>query len=62
MKSIESLSERERQDSDLVMQGMLIKQIALQLGIAERTVKFHLNNIYTKLGSLLYILLLTGFR
>jgi len=49
MISIEILSERERQVSDLVMQGMLNKQIALQLGISERTVEFHLNNIYTKL-------------
>ena len=49
MEKIKSLSERERQVSDLVMQGMLNKQIALQLGISERTVEFHLNNIYTKL-------------
>jgi DNA-binding CsgD family transcriptional regulator len=49
MNSIETLSERERQVSDLVMQGMSNKQIALNLGISERTVEFHLNNIYTKL-------------
>ena len=49
MISIEILSERERQVSDLVMQGLLNKQIALLLGISERTVEFHLNNIYTKL-------------
>lgn len=49
MNSIENLSERERQVGDLVMQGMLNKQIALQLGISERTVEFHLNNIFKKL-------------
>ena len=49
MNSIKKLSEREKQVSDLVMQGMSNKQIALQLRISERTVEFHLNNIYTKL-------------
>jgi len=42
MKFIESLSERERPVSDMVMQRMLNKQIALQLGIPERTVEFHM--------------------
>jgi DNA-binding CsgD family transcriptional regulator len=49
VKFDENLTERERQVSNLVMQGMLNKQIALQLGISERTVEFHLNNIYSKL-------------
>jgi len=49
MDPISKLTEREKQVSDLVMQGLLNKQIALQLGISERTVEFHLNNIYTKL-------------
>ena len=49
MEKIKSLTEREKQVSDLVMQGLLNKQIALQLGISERTVEFHLNNIYSKL-------------
>lgn len=44
-----SLSRRENNVVDLLMQGMSNKQIALSLGVSERTVEFHLNNIYTKL-------------
>lgn len=49
MKTLDVLSQREKQVTDLLMQGMSNKQIALTLGIAERTVEFHLNNIYAKL-------------
>jgi DNA-binding CsgD family transcriptional regulator len=45
-----SLSEKEKQVVDLLMQGKSNKQIALQLGITNRTVEFHLTNIYQKLG------------
>jgi len=51
MEPIELLSQREREVAKLLMQGMSNKQIALQLGISERTVEFHLNNSYTKLGA-----------
>ena len=43
------LSRRERDVVDLLLQGKSNKQIALSLGISERTVEFHLNNIYAKL-------------
>ena len=43
------LSEREKDVADLLVQGKSNKQIALELGIANRTVEFHLSNIYTKL-------------
>jgi len=43
------LTARERQVVDLLLQGKSNKQIALGLGISERTVEFHLNNVYTKL-------------
>jgi DNA-binding NarL/FixJ family response regulator len=41
---------RERQIVGLVRQGMTNKQIGLELGIAEDTVKKHLQNVYDKAG------------
>ena len=45
------LSEREREVSRLVAEGLPTKQIALSLSISERTVKFHVNSIFHKLGA-----------
>jgi DNA-binding NarL/FixJ family response regulator len=44
------LTDRERQVVALVCDGLRNKEIARDLGIAEGTVKIHLNNIYRKLG------------
>lgn len=44
------LSDRELEVLEHVVQGKLNKQIADDLGIAERTVKLHRTNITTKLG------------
>jgi len=44
------LSEREKDVTALLLQGKSNKQIALELGISNRTVEFHLSNIYAKLG------------
>lgn len=44
------LSERELQVLVAVARGDRNKEIALQLGITERTVKAHLTNVYNKLG------------
>jgi len=44
-----NLSKREKEVVSLLLQGKSNKQIALQLGIAESTVEFHLKNIYNKL-------------
>lgn len=43
-----SLSDREEEVVSLILQGKSNKQIALALGISERTVEFHLDNIYRK--------------
>lgn len=45
-----ALSQRERDVLVRVVQGMLNKQIASDLGIAERTVKFHRTSLTRKLG------------
>ena len=47
----EALTERELQVLGLLAQGLANKQIALQLGISEHTVKFHISGIYAKLGA-----------
>jgi DNA-binding NarL/FixJ family response regulator len=43
------LTERELEVLGLLSQGLANKQIALELGISEHTVKFHVSSIYTKL-------------
>jgi len=43
-------SKREKDVIKLLTQGKSNKQIAFELGISNRTVEFHLSNIYTKLG------------
>ena len=50
MKQADALSRREQEVAKLLVEGNSNKQIALALHIAERTVEFHLQNIYTKLG------------
>jgi DNA-binding CsgD family transcriptional regulator len=44
-----SLTPRERQVLDLVASGMLNKQIAAQLGAAEKTIKVHRSRIMEKM-------------
>lgn len=43
------LSRREKEVISLLMQGKSNKQIAFALGVSERTIEFHLKNIYAKL-------------
>ncbi len=44
------LSAREREVLELVAEGLANKQIARQLGIAERTVKVHLGSVFRRIG------------
>ena len=48
---VEALTERENQVLQLLARGLANKQIAVQLGISEHTVKFHVSSIYIKLGA-----------
>ncbi len=51
-KSPELLTQRETEVLSLVAQGLANKEIALELGIGEKTVKTHVSNILSKLGVL----------
>ena len=44
------LTERERTMLDAISRGLSTKAISRELWISEKTVKFHLTNIYRKLG------------
>src|SRR5689334_4790878 len=50
MTDTNPFSEREKQVTELLMQGKSNKQIALALGVSASTVEYHLKNIYKKLG------------
>jgi DNA-binding CsgD family transcriptional regulator len=47
-RNVELLSRREKEVVQLLLHGRSNKQIAFSLGISERTVEFHLRNIYVK--------------
>jgi DNA-binding CsgD family transcriptional regulator len=49
MAEFNSLSKREWEVANLLLQGKSNKLIASSLGISQRTVEFHLKNIYSKL-------------
>jgi len=49
-RSIASLTPRERQILDQIVDGRLNKQIAHDLGIAEKTVKVHRSRVMKKVG------------
>lgn len=50
-KNEEKLTEREMEVLKLMSEGLLNKQISGQLFISERTVKFHVSSILTKLNA-----------
>jgi two-component system nitrate/nitrite response regulator NarL len=49
-RALESLSARERQTLELIARGDSNKEIGRELGIAEATVKIHVQHILRKLG------------
>ena len=49
MEQFNELSNREWDVAKLLLEGKSNKLIALSLGSSDRTVEFHLKNIYTKL-------------
>jgi DNA-binding NarL/FixJ family response regulator len=48
---IDPLTDREMEVLQMLARGKANKQIALDLGISEHTVKFHVSSVYTKLGA-----------
>lgn len=50
MASISDLTPRELEILQLVIAGKTNKAMASEIYISEKTVEFHLENIYTKLG------------
>jgi DNA-binding NarL/FixJ family response regulator len=49
-RQLPSLSSRERQVVDLVVAGKRNRDIAMEMGISEKTVKTHLTHVYQRLG------------
>ena len=49
LQQTQGLSKRESEVVMLVVQGLTNKQVADQLCVAEKTVKFHLTNVYKRM-------------
>jgi DNA-binding NarL/FixJ family response regulator len=50
MKTLSDLTSRELEILQLVLVGYTNKAIAAEIHVSEKTVEFHLENIYTKIG------------
>jgi DNA-binding NarL/FixJ family response regulator len=50
MAKLSDLTPRELEILQLVLAGWTNKAIAAEIYICEKTVEFHLNNVYTKIG------------
>jgi len=51
MTTLSDLTSRELEILQLVLAGHTNKAIAVEMIISEKTVEFHLDNIYTKTGA-----------
>ena len=51
MTHLSDLTQRELQILQLVIEGKANKAIAYEIQISEKTVEFHLDNLYSKLGA-----------
>jgi len=43
-----ALTKKEQAVANLLVQGLTNKEMSIQLGVTEKTVKFHLTSIYKK--------------
>jgi DNA-binding NarL/FixJ family response regulator len=50
MANLSDLTPRELEILQLILTGKTNKQIAREIYVSERTVEFHLDHIYTKIG------------
>lgn len=50
MTTLSNLTPRELEILQLVIAGYTNKAIAIEIFISEKTVEFHLDNIYSKIG------------
>jgi two-component system, NarL family, nitrate/nitrite response regulator NarL len=50
MATLSDLTQREKEILGLVLAGQTNKAIAAEISVCERTVEFHLDHIYTKVG------------
>jgi DNA-binding CsgD family transcriptional regulator len=50
MATLSDLTPRELQILHLILAGQTNKEIAAEIYVSEKTVEFHLKNIYTKVG------------
>jgi DNA-binding NarL/FixJ family response regulator len=50
MTTLSDLTTRELEILQLILAGFTNKAIAAEMFITEKTVEFHLDNIYTKIG------------
>ena len=51
MTTLSDLTPRELEILELVLNGYTNRAIASEISISEKTVEFHLDNIYTKTGA-----------
>ena len=51
MTHLSDLTQRELQILQLVIEGKTNKAIAYEIQISEKTVEFHIDNVYSKLGA-----------